>query len=289
MVADLPLVHITGRVLELHAKSGPSWSRAKILLEDGSTAWVTAKFGITLDEILDAKAIFNEKFRSYDVVSLIDTDGNVSNGVVVLKLVELLDGVGQIKARKLSEQFPNLWEAVTNDPEAIAAACGADLIKIQQVAFELTGQQEQLSRVSTLINQGYPNYIARRAASKEETYRIAKDSPYAAIRVVDGLGWLIADEVGRKMGIKVGDPERIKAGIDHHYRERVAKDGHTRVTQTSLLSPDALPSLLGIPSSKIGEYLDVVLVKVAVDGNTEWFSSGYHKKNAEKIATFFLR
>ena len=101
---------------------------------------------------------------------------------------------------------------------------------------------------------------------------------------VSGLGWLLADEVGRKMGIKPEDSSRIEAGIDYYYYENVANDGHTRVRGEELLYPEALPSLLGIRASLISEKLEKSLIPL---GNG-WYTSEVHRKNAEVIAGFFL-
>lgn len=279
------LIKVSGIVIELHPKSGDKWSRARVRLENGTTAWVVAKFGLKINEVLTANCTFNEKFRSYDVVNLVDDgDGKVSNSVVILKLVELLDGVGKVKARRLGEQFPELYESILANPEAVAAACGATLENVQKVASELREERGNLSRVTALTDLGYPNHLAKQIAIVDQNYRVALESPYAAIRLVSGLGWLLADEVGRKMGIQPEDPKRIEAGIDHYYFEKVANDGHTRVTGEELLYPENLPSLLGINKRLIAEKLETALVPL---GNG-WYTSAFHRKNAETIAGFFL-
>jgi hypothetical protein len=283
--ATAELIEITGIVIELHPKSGEKWSRAKVRQENGSTIWVVCKFALKLQEVLTAKCTYNEKFRSYDVQNLVDDgEGKVSNAVVILKLVETLDGVGKVKARRLGEQFPELFEAIINTPEAVAAACGATLENVQNVAAALREERGNLTRVTALTNLGYPNHLAKQIALVDASYRVALESPYAAIRLVSGLGWLLADEVGRKMGIKPEDSSRIEAGIDYYYYENVANDGHTRVRGEELLYPEALPSLLGIRASLISEKLEKSLIPL---GNG-WYTSEVHRKNAEVIAGFFL-
>ena len=280
-----PTQVVTGLVLELHPKSGDRWSRAKLRLENGSTAWVTCKFKLVVGEALTAECTYNAKFKSYDLVKLVDDgDGKVSNAVVILKLVELLDGVGKVKARKLGELFPELYESILDNPEAVATACGANLDDVITVAQQLSTERGNLSRVTELTNLGYPNHLAKQIALVDANYRVALESPYAAIRLVNGLGWLLADEVGRKMGIEASDPKRVEAGINHYYWSEIVNNGHTRVRGEELLFPEALPSMLGIPARLIGEHVDTTLVPLG-DG---WYTSDAHRKNATIIAEFFL-
>lgn len=284
-VSAADTTRVIGTVVELHAKSGDNWSRAKVRFLDGRTAWVTAKFRIEKGETFDAFCTYNDKYRSYDCVSLAaGTDGEVSNEVVILKLVEVLDGVGQVKARRLGTQFPNLYEVLTETPEAIAQACGADLEKVKRVAAVLGGERSELSRVTTLTGKGWPNHLAKRVAKNDQAYKTALESPYAAIRLVDGLGWLLADEIGRKQGIALDDPKRIEAGIDHFYRENVTGDGHTIVHGDTLLAVENLPSLLGVKEGKIAAKIDEVLLPRG-DG---WYTSKKHYDNATIISEFFL-
>lgn len=284
--ASPELTRIVGTVIELHPKSGDNWSRAKLQFTDGRTSWVTAKFKMEQGETLEADCTYNDKYRSYDVVKLAaGEDGKVSNAVVILKLVEILDGVGAVKARRLGEQFPDLFEILTTSPEKIVEACGADLQDVKNVADGLAGEKAELSRVSTLVNKGWPHHLAKRVAKNDKAYKTALESPYAAIKFVSGLGWLLADEIGRKLGIKLDDPKRIEAGIDHFYREKVAGDGHTIVHEDDLLGVEALPALLGVKVDKIVSKVDSVLLPRG-DG---WYTSKQHLDNAQTIAGFFLR
>lgn len=280
---------LTGIVVDLHPRSNADWSRFKLERQDGSTVWATAKFGVQLREVVDADAAFNAKFKSYDIIKLHATeDGSVSNDVVILRLIDTLDGVGEVKARKLGEKFPNLFVAITETPQDVADACGVSLEKVVEVSAALKTQQEELGRTGILINMGYPNHIAKKAASDDKTYVVAKRSPYEAIRVVNGLGWAIADEVGRKLGIKRDDRHRIAAGIDHYYHEKVAGDGHTRVSQRELLRREALPALLGLQSHVIFPEIETVLIPISEDENGKIYTSGRHRRNAEAIRNFFV-
>lgn len=284
---DATALHrLTGIIRELHPKSGPTWSRARVELDTGDLAWIVAKFQMEQGEIITADCTFNSKFRSYDIVELIaPEEGKVANAVVVLKLAEYLDGVGKVKAGKLSEQFPGvLFQKLLDEPDEIAKACGAEVRDVVMVAEQLRLEQTALGRMSDLMGKGFPNHLAKRICRSDSLYCVAAKSPYKAIPLVEGLGWLIADEIGRKQGIKVDDPERVEAGIEHYYATKVAGDGHTRVTEREMLAPEALPSLLGLRAAVLKDSLPQVLIPVG-DG---WLVSGRHRENAAVIEEFFL-
>jgi len=255
-------------------------------METGDKSWVTGKFGIELGEVVDAECTYNEKFRSYDMIKLVDSgDGKISNLVVTLKLIEILDGVGQVKARRLADKFPELYETLISDPQSIADACGASLESVVEVQHDLETQRSALTRITKLTEMGYPHHLAKRIALSETAYPVAIKSPYAAIKHVAGLGWVIADEIGRKNGVKLDDAERIAAGIEYFYRLKVSGNGHTRVHVNSLFGQaDGLCQLLGTTQDKVSPTLNITLIPLG-EG---WYTSDFNRKNAETISTFFL-
>jgi hypothetical protein len=192
--------------------------------------------------------------------------------------------VGKVKARRLGEKFPELFNTIIENPEAIAAACGADLNKVIFVAEDLKGERGRLSRVTELVSRGFPHHLAKRIANDDKQYRTALESPYAAIKLVSGLGWLIADEIGRKQGIAADNGARIEAGIDYWYSDKVSGEGCTVVHVDRILSNENLPALLGISVSKIGPAVERVLIPLE-DG---FFTSAIHRKNAVTISEFFV-
>lgn len=286
MAVESPsLTRISGLVIEKHPKSNATWSRFKLQEANGSTVWATAKFDVELREVIVAEAEFNQKFKSYDVKSLVQNgEAVVSNEVVTLRLIDTLDGVGKIKARKLADKFPELYKSIIETPEAVAAACGVDLVKVQEVAALLTNDAGKLAHITELVNLGWPHHLAKRIGGDEKVFRIAVKSPYAAIRVVAGLGWETADAIGQSQGIKADDPERIKAGISHFYRENIQGDGHTVVTGEELLNREGLPTLLGVRPALIEPLLKVELVELGGG----WYTTAFQRKNSEIIARSFL-
>lgn len=279
---------ISGKVIELHPKSGENWSRFKLQPVQGYPFWATAKFGVELGDVIEADATFHPTYKSYDVKSLVTAvDGKVSNAVVVLKLIDSLKGVGRIKAAKLADHFPELFDTVCNQPEKIVEFIGGELADVKAVANVLSVEKTTLGRLGELINTGYPQHIAKKIVKAgDKAYTVAAKSPYAAIKFVSGLGWLTADEIGVKWGIKRDDPERISAAINHHYREEVSGSGHTRVHVDDLLGHKAVPALLGLNRDAVP--LDLIEAELLPVGDG-WLTSKSHQRNAAVIAEHFLK
>lgn len=275
------LTRLTGTVIELHPKSGPSWSRFRLEKLEGDLYWCTAKWGVSVGDVIDVEANYNSKFKSYDVVRNIEST-NVSNEVVCLQLVKYLPGVGVKKAKILSEKFPELYKEITENPTAIADAVNVNVVDVIQVAESLEASQQHYTRVTTLVNQGYPQHLASRIAPVERLYVVAAKCPYSAIKLVSGLGWKIADEIGIKKGIDPRDPNRIKAAINHYYTEQVTGSGHTTVSLGELIDPQAVPALLGCCPTNLDEYFAQELIE-HIPGH---YTSRSHRENAETIAFF---
>jgi hypothetical protein len=275
---------IVGIVREKNPKSGPTWSRFKIQLDTGRHAWCVCNWPVDIGEIVVANATFNSQYKSYDLIEVLhDHQESVSNAVVIMKLCENLQGVGVVKAGKLGEKFPNLYETVINDPHAIVAACGAKLEDVVRVGNELDGQKEVLTRLTLLKKAHWPDHLAKRIVTSDQLYRISIKSPYAAIPWVEGLGWLIADEIGSKQKIAIDAPERIAAGIDHVYRSKVTDDGHTKAPRWFLNRE--LERILSLHETKFRNTLDVELIPLQDD----WMCSDRNRRHASTIMDFFCK
>ncbi len=102
-----------------------------------------------------------------------------------------------------------------------------------------------------------------------------RENPYALIDAIDGIGFLTADEVARKIGYDFVGPPRIRAGIIHTLKEQAFGQGHTCLPRTKLLEETG--QLLAVPPERIGAELDPLEkdgLVVCVDGFV--YLKGYH-------------
>lgn len=281
------IFRFTGVVVELHAKSSENWSRARLLLDTGNKEWVTGKFGLKIGEVVVCDCTFDAKFKSYEIKALIcDSVAVVSNTIICLKLVEGLDGVGNVKAQRLSEKYPNLFQAITEVPDEVAAYVGIPVTAVLAVAEDLTREKNNLNRLTALEKAGWPNGLAKKAIKNDKIFKVASESPYRAIKLIEGLGWKTADEIGSRQGIKKDDPARVEAAVDYYYTDFVAKKGHTKVDLDELLNECS--GILGLPTYDAVKFVVPAANNTLINLGDNWYCADAHYKNTNIIAEFFL-
>jgi exodeoxyribonuclease V alpha subunit len=112
-----------------------------------------------------------------------------------------------------------------------------------------------------------------------------RENPYALIEAIDGIGFLTADEVARKIGYDFAGPPRIRAGVIHTLKEQAFGQGHTCLPKPKLLAE--AEKILAVPPERIGSELGPLEkdgLVVSADGCV--YLKGYHddeKLIAEKL------
>jgi ATP-dependent exoDNAse (exonuclease V) alpha subunit len=72
---------------------------------------------------------------------------------------------------------------------------------------------------------------------------VVRADPYRLIREIHGIGWAIADAIGRAVGISAGEPRRIRAAVLHLLESEAEGSGDTYAEVAWLLR--RAPELLG--------------------------------------------
>jgi len=112
-----------------------------------------------------------------------------------------------------------------------------------------------------------------------------RENPYALIEAIDGIGFLTADEVARKIGYDFSGPPRIRAGVIHTLKEQAFGQGHTCLPKAKLLAE--AEKILAVPPERIGSELGPLEkdgLVVSADGFV--YLKGYHDDEqliAEKL------
>ena len=280
---DAKLHQITGEIVEVHAKSGATWARFRVRRGTKSD-WVTCKYAVTVGQIVDVLCAFNDKFRSYDVVRAAGENGEVSNSVVCAYIQKNLPGVGAIKTSYLEKSVGpgKLYASIVDNPQWVVQSVGAKIEDVNALVDVLKSHKAEFSDISSLTNYGYTPAIAK-SITVLGLVSAALQSPYGIISKVPGLGWKLADEVGRSRGIPLDAPERLTEGIFHYYEECVRGDGHTAVSQVELCSPGGAGKFLGVNAELIRQYAEKALIPLG----DVYFNSARDRENEDTISDFF--
>ncbi|MDB4895682.1 MAG: hypothetical protein JWN15_1944 [Firmicutes bacterium] len=141
----------------------------------------------------------------------------------------LFKGIGRKIARRLVEHFGDeTLNVLLGQPERVREVSGVgpakvrslveslgEYGKVQTLALFLQGQGVSLSLTMKIHKRYGDNAIA-----------IVKENPYRLAAEVEGIGFLTADEIARKLGTDPGAPERVRAAVQLVLQERGDAEGH---------------------------------------------------------------
>ena len=145
-------------------------------------------------------------------------------------------GIGARTADLLVRHFgANLFKMLDN-PEELKQVSGIGPKKAADIAASWKDARD--SREAMMFLQGH-GLGANRSRKVWDTYgpqTIAKvkDNPYKTLMAIDGIGFVIADDIARSVGIAPDHPDRVRFGIVHTLNDR-ADSGHTVASQDTLI------------------------------------------------------
>jgi exodeoxyribonuclease V alpha subunit len=168
------------------------------------------------------------------------------------------------------------------DPDRVAAEIsGITPRRAKEIAAMLRNNEANENLQLALKDLLGGTKVNRRAANQiiekwgpDAPARI-RENPYALIEAIDGIGFLTADEVARKIGYDFSGAPRIRAGVIHTLKEQAFGQGHTCLPKSKLLHE--AEKILAVPPERIGSELGPLEkdgLVVSADGFV--YLKGYH-------------
>jgi exodeoxyribonuclease V alpha subunit len=159
----------------------------------------------------------------------------------------LIPGIGKVTARLIVERFGDRTLEVMNDHiDRLREVDGIGEKKLAAIRREWELQQG-VSNVMVFLRSHNisTSWAVRifRAYGNAAMHRI-RENPYGLIEDVEGIGFLVADGIGRSLGIAADDERRVVAGMSYALREAARRQGHTCVPEEEFFRQAA--SLLGV-------------------------------------------
>lgn len=196
-------------------------------------------------------------------------------GAVRSYLMENCKWIGPEISRRLVHTYGKETLAVSKEsPERVASEIpGITLGRAQQIAAMLRNNEanEKLQLALKELLGGTP--VHRRAVNQiletwgQEAPARIRENPYALIEAIDGIGFLTADAIARKIGTDFSGAPRLRAGILHTLKEQALSQGHTCLPTPKLLSE--AEKILAVTSERIGDEIGPLEkdgLAVSVDG-----------------------
>ena len=205
-------------------------------------------------------------------------------GIVRYLSSGLFKGIGERLAKDIVEKFgTKTLEIIENNPDKLREVNGIGKKKLAEIkaCYEETRRMKE----SILFLQKYD--VTMNLALKiyrkygESTVDMMKMNPYILINDVEGVGFVTADRIALKIGIKPDSKFRISAGIMQTVIESGVRAGHTCLPEEDVI--DGARKLLQLDKSLIENvyYGMNDLRKETVDGQILVTTSvNYHAENA---------
>lgn len=159
----------------------------------------------------------------------------------------LIKGIGPSYAQKLVDAFGStVLEVIDKNPDRLRHVDGIGQKRAQQITDAWREQKEIASIMVYLQDKGISPAYAVKIYKKYGQMAIAvvQENPYRLAEELWGVGFKIADQIARSVGIASDSIKRVKAGLLHQISQEVG-NGHLYVDLDLLKEKTAL--LLELP------------------------------------------
>ncbi len=147
-----------------------------------------------------------------------------------------IKGVGPKTAAQIVERFgEDTFEVIESEPERLLEIPGIGKKKLEDIASSF-GEQRVLADIAVFFEKydiGIGEVRKLYQVYGRETIDKVKETPYAMVDDIFGIGFIKADAMAKKMGMDPDDPMRVKSAVIHMLRESVAS-GNTFVPKDEL-------------------------------------------------------
>jgi exodeoxyribonuclease V alpha subunit len=193
----------------------------------------------------------------------------------------LIKGVGPVTAKKIVQKFGlGSLEIIQSDPLRLTEISGISENKAERIARGLADhsaiEQIMVFLQGVGVSPAYALKIYR--AYRGAAIAIVKENPYRLADEVFGIGFKIADQIARKVGIKEDSPYRIRAGLRYRLNEHCS-EGHVFAHENDFLT-QAAAELNVNELQLVGGLEDLIADK-------EIFRERYQERNILYLAPFY--
>ncbi|MDY2726898.1 MAG: ATP-dependent RecD-like DNA helicase [Anaerostipes faecalis] len=166
-----------------------------------------------------------------------------------------IKGVGPATAKKIVKKFKmDTFRIIEEEPERLAEIKGITDKKAQMIAVEFNEKQEMRHAMMFLSGYGINNNLAVKIYKEygDHLYTIIQENPYRMTDDIAGVGFKIADEIAKKVGIGSDSDYRIISGIFYTLMQAL-NEGHIYLPKHILCRNAAY--ILGVGEEAIEEHL----------------------------------
>ena len=226
---------------------------------------------------LEGEYRYNSKYgMQFEVKNISSVSPQSKEGITRFLASGLIHGVGEVIASRIVDMFGlKTFDVIENNPEELAKVKGISLEKAQKIAQSYSAVQSM--REAVMFLQGYGLSPSLSLKIYREYGNLVKDillkNPYKLVEDIEGIGFLTADKIAQKIGIKPDSDFRLRAGIIYILKSAAEKNGHTYLPIDEL--DKSVQDILKINKSQ--DELYAFYEKMAIEGKLKFYSKPEHK------------
>lgn len=201
-----------------------------------------------------------------------------------------IKGVGAALAARIVKRFKaDTFRILEEEPERLSEVKGVSEKMAMAISQQVEQKKEMRQAMMFLQEYGISMNLAAKIYQEygPRLYGIIKENPYQMADDIQGVGFKMADEIARKVGIFTDSDFRIKCGVLYSLLQATS-NGHTYLPEDDLLSQSS--ELLKVDRNLIEKHLmDMQLDKRLViresEGRRVVYASQYYymELNAAKM------
>lgn len=200
-----------------------------------------------------------------------------------------IKGVGAALAARIVKKFgEDTFRIIEEEPERLAEVKGISERKAMEIAEQTAEKRELRQAMIFLQKYGISMTLGVKIYQKYgiDTYRIVQENPYQMAEDITGVGFKIADEIARRVGIHTDSDFRIRSGI-LYVLQQSAGEGNTCLPK-EILTRRACDLLDVLPEHIEKHYMDMgidrKIVLKEMDGTMYVYASTYYYMEANAAA-----
>jgi len=173
----------------------------------------------------------------------------------------IIKGIGPATAARIIDKFgKNSLDIIQYDPERLTEVTGIGKKKADEIAGAFFEQRALKDIMIFLQKYGLSVNYAMRVFKLygQETIDVVSENPYRLADEVSGIGFKMADQIAKKMGVEPVSPYRIATGIKYVLGHHVMQ-GHTYAEKSWLIRETS--EVLSIPLDQIEGVVSDMLIR----------------------------
>lgn len=146
-------------------------------------------------------------------------------------------GIGEALADRIVRAFgADTMRVIEEEPELLSQVKGISLRKAQEIAVQVEEKRDLQSAMMFLQKYGISNTLAVKIYEAYGTgvYSMIRENPYKMAEDLQGVGFLTADAIAQKAGIRVDSDYRIRSAVLYELSKSVG-EGHSYLPEEELI------------------------------------------------------